>query len=210
MEHVYDSAEVLRLALEAGRPWGFVLGGGRALLAHGVHRRPTLGIDLVTDREGGVRDGAAAVAEALSAAGFATVEVEDTDGFIEGLDSVMVELAVFAPSGLIPVSLGIQPLLHPVVEMSVGPVMHLEDLAAGKVAAMANRADIKDFIDVAALHAIFGPQRLREVAAQIDPGLTDEDYAAALAYLHDCDDAAFEEYGADARAVKHAFQDWAL
>jgi hypothetical protein len=210
MEHVYDSAEVLRIALEAARPWGFALGGGRALLAHGVHRRPTLGIDLVTDREGGVRDGAAAVAEALSEAGFPTEEVEDTDGFIEGLDSAMVELAVYAPSGVIPMSLGIQPRRHPLVEMSVGAVLHLEDLAAGKVAAMANRADVKDFIDVAALQTRFGVERLQELAAQIDPGLTDEDYAAAIGFLRDCDDDAFEEYGADARAVKLAFQNWAL
>lgn len=209
MEHVYDSSEVLRIALAAARPWGFALGGGRALLVHGVHHRPTLGIDLVTDREDGVRDGAAAVAEALSEAGFATEEVEDTAGFIEGLDSAMVELAVTAPSGVIPVSLGIQPRRHEVVEMPVGPVVHLEDLAAGKVAALANRADVKDFIDVAALLGRFGRERLIGLASEVDPGITAEDYAAAVHHLRACDDGRIEEYGGDPVAVKAAFQDWA-
>jgi hypothetical protein len=206
MEHVYDS--VVRIALEAARPWGFAMGGGRALLAHGVHRRPTLGIDLVTDAEDGVRDGAAAVAEALNEAGFETSEVEDTGGLIEGIDSAMVELEVIVPGGVVPVSLGVQPRWHPVVETPVGPVIHLEDLAAGKVATMADRAAAKDFIDVAALQRRFPPGELRRLASLVDPGLTEEDYGAAIEELENCDDDEIEEYGADPREVRAAFRDW--
>lgn len=209
MAHVYDSSAVPRLALEAARPWGFALGGGRALLAHGVHHRPTIGIDLVTDQEGGVRDAAAAVAETLSEAGYETAEVEDTGGLIEGLDSAMVELEVVTPIGVIPVSLGVQPRRHPAVEMPVGAVLHLEDLAAGKVAAMANRAAVKDFVDVAALQDRFRPEQLRQLAGQVDPGLTDEDYSAAVRQLAAYADEDLSRYGADPVAVRAAFQDWA-
>jgi hypothetical protein len=212
MERVYDSSAVLRIALAAARPWGFALGGGRALLAHGVHQRPTLGIDLVTDREEGVRDGAAAVVEALSEAGYQTTEIEG-ETVIEGLDLAMVELAILTRAGVIPLSLGIQPRARPTVEMPEGPVVHLEDLAANKVAAMTDRADVRDFIDVAALQDRLGGERvggvrLRRLAREVDPGLTDDDYAAAVRQLAAYSDELFEAYGAHGARVRQAFAAW--
>ena len=46
------------MALAAARRYGFALGGGNALLAHGVISRPTQDVDLFTDQEHGVQDAA--------------------------------------------------------------------------------------------------------------------------------------------------------
>jgi hypothetical protein len=113
------------------------------------------------------------------------------------------------PDGLvIPVSLGVQPRSQPAVVLAVGPVIHLADLAAGKVSAMANRAEVRDFIDVAALHERFSREQLLALAADVDPGLTAEDYAAAIRQLAAYPDTLFARYGADAAAIRAAFNGW--
>jgi microcompartment protein CcmL/EutN len=62
--------QVAAVALAAGAGHGFALGGGNALLAHGVISRPTQDVDLFTDQEHGVQAAADAVAAALRRAGF--------------------------------------------------------------------------------------------------------------------------------------------
>src|SRR5262249_1999518 len=79
----------------------------------------------------------------------------------------------------------------------------------GKVAAMANRAEAKDFVDVAALQDRFGPERLRQLASEVDPGLTDEDYSAAVRQLAAYADDDLRRYGADPARVRAAFGSWA-
>jgi hypothetical protein len=46
---------VAAVALAAAAEHGFALGGGNALLAHGVISRPTQDVDLFTDQEHGVQ-----------------------------------------------------------------------------------------------------------------------------------------------------------
>ena len=58
---------------------GFALGGGNALLAHGVITRPTQDVDLFTDQERGVDAASGAVEAALREAGF---EVERQDQIV--------------------------------------------------------------------------------------------------------------------------------
>jgi microcompartment protein CcmL/EutN len=72
-------ARVASVALAAAAPYGFALGGGNALLAHEIIARPTQDVDLFTDQEHGVQAAAAAVQEALRAAGF-DVERDDQAG----------------------------------------------------------------------------------------------------------------------------------
>lgn len=43
--------KVAAIALGAAAGYGFALGGGNALLAHGVTTRPTQDVDLFTDQE---------------------------------------------------------------------------------------------------------------------------------------------------------------
>jgi hypothetical protein len=48
----------------------FALGGGNALIVHGIITRPTEDVDLFTNHELGVSEASAAVEDALRAAGF--------------------------------------------------------------------------------------------------------------------------------------------
>jgi hypothetical protein len=73
-------AEITRLALRAAKRHGFALGGGNALLLHGVVDRPTADVDLFTDRDDHVRVAADFVREALTSAGMAVVEVRPDNG----------------------------------------------------------------------------------------------------------------------------------
>jgi hypothetical protein len=52
---------VAATALRAAARYGFALGGGNALIAYGIIDRPTQDVDLVTNREHGVRAAAGAV-----------------------------------------------------------------------------------------------------------------------------------------------------
>ena len=62
--------QVAAIALSAASRYGFALGGGNALIAHGVIDRPTQDIDLFTDDEHGVQAASRAVEAALRAAGY--------------------------------------------------------------------------------------------------------------------------------------------
>jgi len=57
--------QVASIALAAAARHGFALGGGNALLAHGLTTRPTQDVDLFTDQEHGVEAATAAVEAAL-------------------------------------------------------------------------------------------------------------------------------------------------
>lgn len=52
---------VAEVALGAAAEHGFALGGGNALIAHGVITRPTQDVDLFTNQEHGVEAARAAV-----------------------------------------------------------------------------------------------------------------------------------------------------
>ncbi|MDQ1657316.1 MAG: hypothetical protein QOD41_2399, partial [Cryptosporangiaceae bacterium] len=73
-------ADVARLALAVSSQYGFALGGGQALIAHGIVDRVTEDIDLFTDQDQAVQEAANAVERALRQAGFEVArlpEVED-------------------------------------------------------------------------------------------------------------------------------------
>jgi hypothetical protein len=62
--------QVAAIALAAASQHGFALGGGNALIAHGIIDRVTQDVDLFTDQEHGVAAAVQAVESALRAAGF--------------------------------------------------------------------------------------------------------------------------------------------
>ena len=75
--------EVAGVALRAAARYGFALGGGNALIAHGVIDRPTEDIDLFTDRENGVAAAADAVEAALRQAGYTAERQDKTAGLAD-------------------------------------------------------------------------------------------------------------------------------
>jgi predicted nucleotidyltransferase component of viral defense system len=179
--------EVAGIALRAGAPDGFALGGGNALIAHGIIDRPTQDVDLVTDEEHGVEAAAEAVETALRSAGF-EVEREDKTGGLadvfEGMGEGLAEWTVNAP--------GRQQMMlqmayferakRPVI-MEFGPVLDLEDAVGWKVVALAARAVPRDFWDVAAFLKRYSVDQLIGFAKRLDPGLTDQDFADAARRL---------------------------
>lgn len=134
--------KVARIALHSADRYGFVLGGGLALILLRVVNRPTADIDLFGPEPSRVADAAAAVRAALQEAGIrVTDEHADSDlaTVIDGLDYFMAELVAYpddGDEGAVRVSLAhLGRTINPVV-LDVGPVMAMQDLMAWKVAAL--------------------------------------------------------------------------
>jgi hypothetical protein len=206
---------IARIALAVAEEYGFALGGGHALVAHGLVHRPTEDVDLFTDVDGGVRTATDLVRVALVQAGL-TVELPDraTDlsDLFYGMDDAFEEFHVHDGERRAAISLGRLPRQHAPIRMTVGPVLHLEDLLASKVCALGARGEVRDYVDVAAaLRRGYDRPRLIAMANENDRGLTAEDFAVAMRRLDALPDAAFVPYGLDADAVaelRGQFADW--
>jgi Nucleotidyl transferase AbiEii toxin, Type IV TA system len=138
-------SRVAAVALGAAAGHGFALGGGNALLAHGVITRPTQDVDLFTGQEHGVQAAAGAVEAALREAGFRADRRDKAAGLADifpGMGEGLAEWIVSAADGA---QMMLQ-MAHfergrePVV-MDIGPVLDLEDVAGGKVCALACRVE---------------------------------------------------------------------
>jgi hypothetical protein len=207
-------ADITRVALTASARHGFALGGGNALVLYGVVDRPTADVDLFTDHDDDVRVAADHVREALEADGMTVTEVpreSALDAVIDGLADLMIEMDVLRDGRVVRMSLsGLYRTRQPVI-MELGPVMHLDDLIAWKVAAIVNRREPRDYIDVAAFLAEHPPDDLLARARRVDPGLEEADVLLVGRYLDRIPHAAFAVYGLDAAAVtelKARFAAW--
>ncbi|MBO0879869.1 MAG: hypothetical protein J2P17_05780, partial [Mycobacterium sp.] len=142
---------------------------------------------------------AGVVEQALEDAGYRVQRqdrVSDLAEVIDGFDDGLAEWIVTAPDGrqtmlqMAYIERGRQP-----VTMDVGPVLDLDDVVASKVCALAGRAEVRDYIDTAAALDRYSIDRLIRLARQLDPGLTDQDFADAGRRLDRLDDAVFTRYG---------------
>jgi hypothetical protein len=186
--------DVARIALTVGEKHGFVLGGGVAWLVNGLVDRPTEDVDLFTDTAGGVAAAAGEVASALTAAGYRVVR-EQGDELFAGMDDDLREFVVAGTDRALRLTLCRLDRHRAPVVMDLGPVMHLDDLVATKVAALVNRREVRDYIDVAAALERYPLPRVLELAHAADPALDPEDIADAGRYLDRLDDARFALYG---------------
>jgi hypothetical protein len=203
-------AEVTRLALDATSPFGFALAGGQALIAHGVVDRPTKDIDLFTDSSRGITDAAGPIVEALEAAGLVVDQVEH-EAAIYGLDDELVEYEVHDATSEVRIQLVHFDRATEPVEMPIGPVLHLDDLAGSKLAALATRAEPRDAIDAAALMDRYDRTELLTLARIADPSLTDDEFAEAMDRLDRTSDRRFAVYGlspAEITEIRSRFADW--
>jgi hypothetical protein len=190
---------VAAVALRAAARHGFALGGGNALLAHGMISRPTQDVDLFTDQQDGVEAAAGAVEAALRGAGF-HAERRDLAG---GLDDVFPGMGEGLAEWIVTAADGEQMMLqlayfdrlrNPVV-MDIGPVLDLEDVAGGKVCALAGRVEPRDYADTAAMLGRYSPAQLIGFAQRLDPGLEGRDFADAGRRLDQLPDHAFAVTG---------------
>jgi alkylhydroperoxidase family enzyme len=206
--------EVVAVALRAAARYGFALGGGNALIAHGVIDRPTEDVDLFTDRDRGVAAAADAVAAALREAGY-TAERQDEAvrlaEVFEGMGEELAEWIITAPDGReMMLQMAYFDRGHQPVIMEFGPVLDLDDVLGGKVAALASRAAERDYLDVAAALARgYSVAQLTGLAVALDPGLTAEDFADAGQRLDRLGDDRFARYGLDPEDVSRLREQFA-
>lgn len=191
-------ADITRVALTAAQQHGFALGGGNALVLYGVVDRPTADVDLFTDRDGAIRESANAVLVALTAAGFTAAEVPesgDLDGFVFDLDDLIVEIDAARGDRVARLSLACQVRTHSPIMMEIGPVVHLDDLVAWKIAAIINRREVRDYVDTAALLGGHDAADLIAMARSVDSGLEEADVVMVGRVLDEIPDGAFARYG---------------
>jgi hypothetical protein len=203
-------SDIARIALAVSDKHGFVLGGGVAWLVNGLVARPTEDIDLFTDTAGGVRAAAGEVTAALTAAGYRVVR-EEPDELFEGMNADIQEFLVASDNRALRLTLCRLDRHRTPVVMDVGPVMHLDDLVATKVAALINRREVRDYIDVAAALERYPLTHILALAHAADPALDPDDIADAGRYLDRLDDARFALYGLDAgaiRVLRERLADW--
>ncbi len=192
---------VVRVALQVADRYGFVLGGGLALILHGKMQRPTEDIDLFGPESASVTAAAAAVRRALRQAGVRVRQVPtDTElhRVIDGMDDFMAEMVAFpgpGEQGAVRISLGHLDRTQTPVVLEVGPVMAMADLIAWKVVALVSRAEVRDFVDVSVFLADHDVASLLGLARRVDPALEDEDVARAGSRLDETPDRVFGPYG---------------
>jgi hypothetical protein len=207
--------QVAALALRAAAQHGFALGGGNALIAHGVVDRPTQDVDVFTDEEGGVEAAADAVEAALRDAGLGADRQDKTGGLadiFEGMGQGLAEWLVTAPGGTRTfLQLAYFDRACTPVIMDIGPVLNLEDVVGGKVCALASRAEPRDYVDTAAARKHYSIEQMIGFARRLDPGLQDRDFADAGTQLDQWDDGVFAPYGLSAQDVaelRHQLEAW--
>jgi hypothetical protein len=210
--------EVALIALRATAKFGFALGGGNALIAHGISDRPTQDVDLFTDQEAAVPSAAAAVEDALHAAGFVT-ERQDTSGgwddIWDGLNDDLAEWLITGPGGqrMMLQLAYFDRTVTPVTTSpsGIGPVLAVEDVIGGKAAALAVRSYERDYIDIAEILRTRTVDEVIALARQADPALEPADFADAGRHLDQLDDLAFARYGldrADVARLRGQFAAW--
>lgn len=206
---------VAAIALRPAARHGFALGGGNALMAHGIVDRYTADVDLFTDEEAGVRAAATAVEAALRGAGFAAERQDKTGGLagiFEGMGDGLAEWIVTAPGGeQMMLQMAYFDRSRGPVAMDFGPVLDLEDVVGGKVCALASRAYERDYVDTAAALGRFSVSQVIGFARRLDPGLEDRDFADAGRRLDRMEDQAFARYGLspeDVARLRERFAAW--
>jgi Nucleotidyl transferase AbiEii toxin, Type IV TA system len=207
--------EVAVIALRAAAPYGFALGGGNALIVHGITERPTQDVDVFSDKAGGVAAAADAVEGALRDAGFGTERLDKTAGLADvfyGMGDGLAEWIVTAPSGeqMLLQTAYFDRARRPVI-MDVGPVLDLEDVVGGKVCALASRAEPRDYLDTAAAMQRYSIEQMIGFARRLDPGLTDRDFGDAGQRLDRWGDGVFAPFGLsrpDVTELRKRFAAW--
>jgi len=206
---------VATVALRVATRYGFALGGGNALIAHGLINRPTQDVDLFTNEEAGVAAAAGSVQAALLAAGFTAEREDEATGLSDvfaGMDDGLAEWTVTAPDGQrMMLQMAYFDRTARPVAMDVGPVLSLEDVVGGKVCALAGRAEPRDYIDTAAALKHYSVDDAIALARRLDPGLDDRDFADAARRLDRWGDAIFVPFGLgpeEVAALRAAFADW--
>jgi Nucleotidyl transferase AbiEii toxin, Type IV TA system len=201
---------LIRIGLDAlAEDYGYALAGGQAVQAHHIVNRISDDVDLFAPFErasGEMREAVERVKEAYTSAGYAVELTHRTPTYSR------LNVSVPATGTQTKVELVAEFLHHPPVQSDLGPVLHLDDLAAGKTSALFGRAEVRDAIDVDGLLKVgYTCDRLMELAAQNDAGFDRRVFADSLGRIQRYSDKQFAAYGLDpqaAAAIRAVFADW--
>ncbi|WP_432833648.1 nucleotidyl transferase AbiEii/AbiGii toxin family protein [Dactylosporangium sp. CA-092794] len=198
------------IGLQAGGPHGFALAGGHAVAAHGILQRPSEDVDLFADWQRRA-DFPAAVEVVIAAYVAAGYEVE-----IDHRTETFARLYLTDPAERGEhhrVELVANWRSQPPVQMDIGPVLHADDVMAGKVDALYNRAAARDFLDIDAAIASerYTLEQLCELAEAVDAGFDRAIFEQMLRSIVRFDDEDFAEYGvapAEVSALRERVDAW--
>jgi hypothetical protein len=198
------------IGLRAGGPFGFALAGGHAVAAHGIIDRPSEDVDLFADwdRRADFPAAVDAVIAAYEGEGFEVV----VDLRLETFARLHLSQAA-EPDQQHRVELVANWRAQPPVEMQIGPVLHPDDVMAGKMDALYNRAAARDFIDIDAAITLgrYSPERLCALASEADAGFDRQFFAQMLGMIGRFDDQDCIDYGLDSTqvaAMRDRFRVW--
>lgn len=192
--------QLAAVGLAAGRRFGFALAGGHAVAAHGLLVRASEDVDIFGDWDRRDEFPAAvdAIVEAYREVGF----VVETDLRLDTFARLRVTDPA-APQRPQRVELVANWRAHDPVEMDIGPVLHPDDVMAGKVDALCNRAAVRDFLDLDAAITTrrYDINGLCEIAEAADAGFDRSYFAGMLARIARFDDADFAVYARTPKQV---------
>lgn len=198
------------IGLRAGGPFGFALAGGHAVAAHGIIDRPSEDVDLFADwqRRADFPTAVDAVIAAYEGEGFDVV----VDLRLETFARLHLSQAA-RPDQQHRVELVANWRAQPPVEMQIGPVLHPDDVLAGKMDALYNRAAARDFIDIdaAITRGLYTPEQLCTLASEADAGFDRPFFAQMLGMIGRFDDQDFIDYGLEPDQVvtmRERFRAW--
>jgi hypothetical protein len=151
------------------------MAGAGALAVHGLIERPTQDLDYFTAPGDDtaivlMRD---AVERALSRAGLTTTRRRDLPTFVrlevsDGVDTCQIDLAIDYRA-------------LPTESSRLGPTLATKELGAGKVLAIFDRAEARDFRDLDRLLQHFTLEELMGLAGEKDPGFDKDVFRDGLA-----------------------------
>ncbi len=213
LDELHQKVAAIALRAAAGRR--FALGGGNALIAHGIITRVTEDVDLFTNDESAVAAAAELVEAALLVAGLGVEREDKAAGLADvfpGMGDGLAEWIVAEPGGRqVSLQMAYFDRSRDPVMMDVGPVLAIEDVLGGKVCALAGRFEVRDYVDTAAALDRYSVAELIGFARRLDPGLIDRDFADAGRRLDRLSDARFSRYGLsqfDVAGLREKFSVW--
>ncbi|MEX0741178.1 MAG: nucleotidyl transferase AbiEii/AbiGii toxin family protein [Phycisphaeraceae bacterium] len=190
-----------RLLTELPQARGFALAGGAALIARGLVDRGTRDLDFFSTSASAIAILVPALETRLAGEGLRVTRIRDVPGF--------VRLEVLAPDGeRVEIDLSHDARQHPAEPTELGLTLSQDELAADKVLALFGRAEVRDFVDVAALLEVYPADRLLELAAAKDAGFSVNRFVEALAAVHRFDAADFTGTGAAFDQLVARFDAW--
>ncbi|MGA5703124.1 nucleotidyl transferase AbiEii/AbiGii toxin family protein [Peterkaempfera bronchialis] len=201
---------LIRIGLDAlAAEYGYALAGGYAVQAHHIVDRLSDDVDLFAPIDRATQEMPAAVAAAAAAyetAGYTVEVVQQVPTYTR------MNVTDPATGTQNKVELVAEFLHYPPVESEFGPVLHRDDVAAGKTGALFSRAEVRDAIDVhGLLKAGYSREHLLELAARNDAGFDHAMFADALRRVERYSDKQFSVYGIEppaAAAIRAEFADW--